>query len=221
MNIVVLDSKYWNKAAKNGISKQVVVQTITDAVEDVSKILPNIPKYVNIVISPTTSDDVIPETGEIGMTYNDEYVSITFDFTAPYPIEKLRASLRGTVFHELVHTVTFSHEPWSASVLFGLVTEGLATVFEREYSGAKPLWGQYEDDETMQEWRDEVNSLPESGEKNFDYFFNHPDGRKWIAYKTGTWMVDTLVASGEDLFALMMMSHGEILERFTRTQTVK
>ena len=80
MNIVVLDSKYWNKAAKNGISKQVVVQTITDAVEDVSKILPNIPKYVNIVISPTTSDDVIPETGEIGMTYNDEYVSITFDF---------------------------------------------------------------------------------------------------------------------------------------------
>lgn len=214
MKVVTLDSKYWPDTQSRGVNEQEVQEVAEAAAGRVAELLSFLPSYVNLVVYPSIASDVIPETGCMGMTYSDEYASVFFDHTVPYGKEKLLDSIRTTVFHELVHAATFQYEPWQPGVLFGVTTEGLATVFERDYAGAKPLWGNYEDDATMHAWLGELKSLPNTGEKNRDYFVQHPDGRKWIVYKTGVWMIDKLLASGEDLLQLMQLSHKEIISKF-------
>lgn len=219
MNVITLDSKHWAKAEKNGAKRDIIAETIQTAANAAMDILPNVPPHVNIVVAPVGASEVIPETGDAGVTYSDEYVSIVFDYAMPYELERLRESLHSMVYHELVHAVTFSHDPWQSGMLFGAITEGLATVFERDYSnGQVPLWSKYEDDETMKAWWTELKELPETGEKNNEYFVNHSDGRKWIVYKTGTWIVDRMVASGTDLFAMMEMNHKDIVAQFEAGQ---
>lgn len=196
MNIVILDSKHWPDLQDRGITKQDIQEVVETAVKEVAESRLPLPDYVNVVVYPAEAGDVIPETGVMGMTYSDEYVSVYFDHTLPYGKKKLYEALRATVFHELVHATTFQYEPWQPGVLFGAVTEGLATVFERDHADARPLWADYEGRLVMRDWLDELKALPDETEKNRDYFFQHPDGRRWIVYKTGVWIIDTLLSSG-------------------------
>lgn len=214
MNTVTLDAKLWNVAEEHGITREEVDSVIKRSAREAGKLLPSDFTYLNIVTGPTMPEWVIPETGDMGMTYSDEYISIVFDALLPYGVDALKDALRATVFHEMVHAVTFGHDPWQAGVMFGAVTEGLATVFEREYANRNPLWGEYGTDSTMQAWYDELKNLPEAEEKNRSYFFEHEDGRKWIVYKTGTWIIDKLLSSGEDLFDVMRQDHKTVLDKF-------
>jgi hypothetical protein len=214
MNVVILDSKHWADVEANSVEREEIRQAVEAAANEVVKLIPTLPRYVNLVVNPTMASEVIPETGDMGMTYSDEYASVYFDCKIPYGKEKLLKGLRTTTFHELVHATTFQHDPWQPGVLFGVVSEGLATVFERDYGGAKPLWGNYEDDATMDKWLGELKELPDTGEKNHSYFVNHPDGRKWIIYKTGAWVIDKLLESGEDLFQLMELRHDDVIAKF-------
>lgn len=215
LNTLTLDARLWNESTEHGVNRDEILSHIANATTDAARLLPSSFTYLNIVVSPTVSEWVIPETGVMGITYNDEYISLTFDAAIPYGLDSLRRALRSTTFHEMVHATTFVHDPWQSSALFGTVTEGLATVFERDYSGeAKPLWGNYEDDTTMSKWYQEIKLLPRTEQKDRNYFVAHNDGRKWIVYKTGVWIVDKLLASGEDLFALMKLSHADVIEKF-------
>jgi len=218
MNIILLDSKHWPSVYERGVEKHEVQKTAEDAAREVVQLIPFMPSYVNLVVYPSVADDVILETGTMGMTYSDEYASVYFDHSIPYGKEELLDSIRTTVYHELVHAATFQFEGWQPSVLFGAVTEGLATVFERNYADEKPLWGNYEDDKTMQKWLQELKDLPGIGQKNNDYFFKHVDGRRWIVYKTGTWIVDKLLESGEDLFELMKLDHKDVMAKLESLQ---
>ena len=214
MNVVVLDSKHWPDVDRRGVKKEEVKKVARAAAKEVSGLISLLPSYVNLVVYPSDPSNVIPETGDMGMTYSDEYASVYFDHTIPYGKDKLLQGIRTTTFHELVHAASFSHDPWQPSVLYGVVTEGLATVFERDYADSKPLWGKYEDEQTMRMWLSELKELPDTGEKNHDYFISHPDGRKWIVYKTGVWVIDRLLTSGEDLFELMKLGHEDLLAKF-------
>lgn len=214
MRVLSLDSKLWQQLDTTQITRDDIETIVSSAAKEAGELLPSDFEFLNLVVSPTKPEWVIPETGSSGMTYSDEYISLTFDPTLPYGIDTFRKYLREMVFHEMTHATTFSHDPWQPSGMFGPVTEGLAVVFERDYAGAQPLWGRYTDDATMHDWYEEMKALPESEHKDMRYFFDHPDGRRWIAYKTGTWMVDKLLDTGEDLFELMKLPHGEIVSRF-------
>lgn len=214
MRVVLLDSKHWPDLQKRGIQEYEVQKVVEEATGEVGKLIAFLPSYVNLVVYPAIAEDVIPETGVMGMTYSDEYASVYFDHAVPYGKAKLLEAIRTTTFHELVHAATFQYEAWQPDVLFGATTEGLATVFERDYANSQPLWAKYEDDEVMYGWLQELKELPETGEKNRDYFVKHPDGRKWIVYKTGVWIIDQLLESGEDLFQLMKLNHKDLLAKF-------
>lgn len=212
MNALTFDSRLWGEAERHGTQRGEIALLVVETAKVAAKLLPSKFTYLNVVTTPTTSDWVIPETGVMGMAYSDEYLSITFDAAVPYGVDNLKRALRSTVYHEMVHATTFAHDPWRPSALFGAVTEGLATVFERDYSGeGAPLWAEYESDDTMKGWYEEIRSLPQTEQKDMNYFVSHSDGRKWIVYKTGTWMIDRLLESGEDLFALMKLPHIEIV----------
>lgn len=214
MNALTLDARLWETASKNGADRSEVADLIARVAEEAAHHLPSGFTYLNILTSPVAAEWVIPESGVMGITYSDEYISMTFDAALPYGYDATKKALRATVFHEMVHAVTFAHDPWRADAMFGAVSEGLATVFEREYAGSGPPWGQYEPDEVMKQWYEELKKLPASEEKDRAYFFDHPDGRRWIVYKVGTWMIDKLLAVGEDLFDLMQLNHQVVIDKF-------
>ncbi|MFZ2126310.1 MAG: DUF2268 domain-containing putative Zn-dependent protease [Candidatus Microsaccharimonas sp.] len=191
MNINYFESKYWDTAAEKGLDKEAVRQVIDTATNEAASHLPALSPYLNISVIPD-ADETIPETGEGGYTWSDERVAIYFDPDVPYGTESLKNHLRSTVFHELNHAARAIHIPYTRQPIEALVAEGLATNFERLYTKSNPLWGQYEDDKTMQTWLKEVLAL-EEGVRHTDYLYDHPDGRKWIIYKTGTWLVDRVL----------------------------
>lgn len=214
MKIIALDSPHWHHAEASGALRDEISELIGNYAVEAAEKLSQSFEYLNIVIEPVDAEQTIPETGVMGMTYSSGYVSVTFDHDLPYGVDALKSALRSMIHHELVHAYTFAHNAWQPSAMFGAVSEGLASVFERDYAGGEPLWAQYESDETMCEWYWELKGLPESDVKDQRYFFDHPDGRKWIVYKTGAWMVDRLVARGVDLLELMSLPHEDIIKRF-------
>ena len=213
MKVHLFDSPHW-KEVRELITDDELQYAVEQAYGSARKYLPSMSDFVNISIEPVTKDVVIPETHVAGITYNGAFLSLLFDKNIPIPKNQLLNNLQKIMFHELTHIATFSHDPWQPGAIFGVVTEGLATVFERDYAKSEPLWGKYEVDSVMRIWYDELKSLPYSTTKNMHYFTDHPDGRRWIVYKTGTWIIDKLVNSGEDLFDLMNLSHAEIIQKF-------
>ena len=62
----------------------------------------------------------------------------------------------------------------------------------------KPLWGLY-DKKVIKDWVEEIRALPD-GIVNDEYLYLHSDGRKWIGYKVGTYIVDeAMKKSGKTL----------------------
>jgi len=93
-----------------------------------------------------------------------------------------------------------------------VVAEGLATAFERDLTGRVPLWALYPDD--VAGWVSELLALPKSELRFRDrWMYQHPDGRRWNAYRAGTYLVDRArAASHRSAAALALVPTDEILK---------
>lgn len=122
--------------------------------------------------------------------------------------------LRSTLFHELHHTVRgyAIREPGSPdSFMDFVISEGLASVFERDAAGDRPvLWADYPAE--VDSWVEELMALPLDA-PYADWMFTHPDGRRWIGYRSGAYLVDLAVASsGRSAADLVHASTEDVLD---------
>jgi uncharacterized protein YjaZ len=116
--------------------------------------------------------------------------------------------LRGTLFHELHHLARLQSVK-SSTLMDRVVEEGLATAFERDAAGMAPLWGKYPPD--AEEWVKEVLALP-SDTSWTPLMTRHPDGRRWLGYKAGTYLADRAMrASGKSAAELVSVPTTEVL----------
>lgn len=187
------------------------IETIAEAtVAEVRRFLPTVPNTVIVKVYPGT--DVIPETGEAGSTALTDRV---FWIVHPHRPEGVSAiakrELRGTLFHELHHLVRAQTEQ-TVTLMERVVGEGLATVFERDAAGMSPPWGQYPDN--VSEWVTELLSHGERPEQytSKQWMSRHPDGRRWIGYKAGTYIADQAIkATGKSAAELVNTPTDEVL----------
>jgi uncharacterized protein YjaZ len=98
----------------------------------------------------------------------------------------LRAHLRAILFHEVHHLVRDRAVP-RVSVLDAVVSEGMASAFERDAVGTAPPWTRYPPEVDV--WTQEVLGLPADADRRA-WLFRHPDGRRWVGFKVGTYLVD-------------------------------
>ena len=63
----------------------------------------------------------------------------------------------------------------------------MATAFERDFAGTSPLWGDYPVE--VSSWVEELANQPPAANRT-DWMFRHPDGRRWIGLRAGTYLVD-------------------------------
>lgn len=163
---------------------------------EVRELLPELPSRICLAIY--TGSNVIPEIGSVGSPLAPGLVGWTLDPSrSEGALTLIRSHMRSTLFHEFHHLargyLITGGKPIS-SFMEGVVSEGLATTFERDAAGSQPLWGQYPTEVYC--WVDELRALPLSA-PYADWMFRHPDGRRWIGYRAGTYLVDqAITASG-------------------------
>jgi uncharacterized protein YjaZ len=141
----------------------------------------------HIVLRVEAGHKVINETGETGSVFAPNVVYWTVDPRRSGGVMKIvEAQLRPTLFHEFHHLVRGTTIN-ASSLMDRVITEGMATVFERDLAGAPVPWGDYPAD--VSRWVDELLALSPDARVD-DWMFRHPDGRRWIGFKAGTYLVD-------------------------------
>ena len=192
----------------SGAERRAIDEIANRAEGDVRKLLPALPADLRLTVQ--VGDRVIPETGENGSIGLPGAVYWTVDARhAGGVLGIANAQLRATLFHEWYHLVRESHFA-PTRLVERAVNEGLATAFERDHGGATTPWGAYPDEVVT--WTREFLSLPPDAPSG-EWMSKHPDGRRWIGYKVGTYLADRAVkASGRTLAELATVPTEKILE---------
>jgi hypothetical protein len=187
-----------------------VLEVANRAEEDIRIHLPALEKDLYLLVNQTKS--VIPETGDGGFTIGPH--CIRWDVDPQRGVGAVaRAHLRRTLFHECHHAVRLQQRPqdaevrdWPAVVVF----EGLACAFAAEAGGTRPLHESY-DESVIERWTAELFSQPVDDTWP-QWKFEHPDGRRNIAYRVGTWIADIAISrSGRTAADLVWVGPTEVM----------
>ena len=147
--------------------------------------LPALPRQITLQVRSGT--DVIEEIGATAAAMPPDWIVWTVDPQHPRGVLAIaEGDLRAALFHEFHHLVRMaaSHPQ---TLMDHVIAEGLATAFERDFAGASPLWGQYPAD--VGKWVDELQAQPSTAMRD-EWLLRHPDGRRWIGMRAGTYLVD-------------------------------
>jgi uncharacterized protein YjaZ len=161
----------------------------TASESEIRDLLSGLPARISLAIA--TGKRVIQQTGCTGVALAPGRAAFFYDPDRPEgSMAIIRRHLRTVLFHEFHHLTRgwlIHGGTQGSSLIDGVICEGLATAFERDFGGSRPPWGRYPENVTA--WVDEVLSLPPSAPYR-KWMFQHPDGRLWIGYKVGTYIAD-------------------------------
>jgi uncharacterized protein YjaZ len=182
------------------------LQRIADAAfHDVRAHLDGLPPRLTLIVA--WGKDVIPETGENGAAGFPGNLRWTIDPDRDV-LATIRTHLRPTLFHELHHLARASRVQ-TVSLLDHVVSEGLATAFERDFAKVTVPWGEPPPDGLA--WTREILQQPETSSLDA-WMIRHPDGRRWIGMRVGTFLVDRASsASHQSSAALVFTPSAEIV----------
>ena len=209
INVEFFDSKEYEFSDEE---KKTIKAIAITAEKEIRNLLPQLPDI--ILLSVMTGQDVIPTTGEVGLSMAPGYVRWIVNPKWKESVNEIaKASLRNTLFHECHHLgrgfVMYGGKPMT-SLMDGVISEGLATVFERDASGSNPEWGRYPAE--VESWLNDLLQLPLSVPYE-EWMINHPDGRSYIGYRVGTYIVDRAINnSGLSAAELVLTTTEEILK---------
>lgn len=147
--------------------------------------LPTLP--AQIVLQVQSGSDVIPELGATAAAPGPALITWTVDPGHAEGVVKIAEThLRAALLHECHHLVR-QNAVTSQTLLDDVISEGLATAFERDVGGGSPPWGQYTDD--AEQWVREIQALPASAKRR-EWLAQLPDGRRWVGMRAGTYLAD-------------------------------
>lgn len=177
--------------------EQAAIRAICDRTElEAREHLPDLP--LTLWLTVEDSSVVIPEYGAAGSALDHTHMRWRVDAARPEGvIEIAELHLRATLFHELHHlargwvkvSAGTPRTPAGARprLMDAVVSEGLATSFERDVAGHRAPWGEYPPE--VRAWVDELLALPDDAPYG-QWMFRHADGRRWIGYRAGTFLAD-------------------------------
>ena len=93
-----------------------------------------------------------------------------------------------------------------------VIGEGMANVFERDFGGASHPWMDYPDN--VADWVKELMAQPptQPTAERQGWMTRHPDGRRWIGHRAGTYLVDLAIrSSGQSAAGLVSTSTADVI----------
>lgn len=122
----------------------------------------------------------------------------------------VRGWLRASLLHECHHLVR-AQTIRSETLMDEVISEGLATAFERDVAAVVSPWGSYP--LGVAKWVDELTALPPDADRNHWLRGQHADGRRWIGMRAGAYLADrAIAASGRSAADLVSMPTREVIE---------
>jgi uncharacterized protein YjaZ len=204
---------------ENQAIETVFLYTINTSYNELKKLIPNLPN--NLKLTFGTSYDY-GEDGVTGSAIAADLIQIGINPEVD-DRSKQFAKIRSLIFHEGFHLAQgFYLDGRQFSAVESAVYEGCATIFERDFAGSNPAWGDYasEDEQTLRRWYEEMKTI--SAEQYFEpsgntwrkwAFYDAETGEGWRIYKVGAWLVDSVLKK-EDMNVMDLSSKtaNEILE---------
>lgn len=180
---------------------------IDNSYNDLRKLLPNLHAHMKVYFGTSYE---YGETGVTGSAIDGESMQIGIDPDDRVDRDAQHARIREVVFHEGYHVAQGFHRGTIFSALDSAIYEGCATVFERDYAGSKPKWGNYQDEgeEVLGRWYEAIKMI--TAEQYFEpsgetwqkwAFYDNETQESWRIYKVGTWIIDDVMAK-TDMSAL-------------------
>lgn len=206
MKIHYADSSY----KLNADFKKLYIAEVRKVYTQVSKLLQFGSRYLNFFVQ-AREYGLIPETQDNGRAHNSEFIELAFNPTVDDKgLKVILDNIKPTVFHEMNHAARYNLSIFHVTFLDNCIMEGLATVFERDYGGSEPLYGKYP--KKVNDWVQEIIDKNDMFRWE-EYSFNHPDGRRWIAYKVGTYIIDEAIKnSDKTVIELTKLESADILK---------
>ena len=202
------------ESARSSISdaQRRTLQEMAASIEnDVRAVLPGLP--MSVVVEVRAEQQPYSRTGAIGAALGPQRIAWIVDTSRPQGVVVLaEQTLRAIMFHELHHLArgcTQSGPPFR-SFLDGAVCEGMATAFARDFASAEQPWATYPSE--VESWYEQVKHLPASATTG-EWMFFHSDGRAWVGYKVGTFLVDrAMEASGRSAADLVNVASEDVVK---------
>ena len=165
--------------------------------------------YLEVVVD----ENVIPSTGELGIAMDTNRIRWIVSPNVKSVKTVINNHLRSTLLHEMHHLArgwTRMSVDYPIRIIDAAVAEGLASVFQRDFGNNTIPWGKPH--ENIDDWVKEILALKNA--KDYEqWMFQHNDGRRFIGYRVGTYLVDQAVKnSGKSAAELVLTPTDTILE---------
>lgn len=199
------------------IEKTVIQQVMSTQVKEVATILEKLPDSVIIEVQ-IIDRDLGTVDGVTGWT--NEHLptgKIVALISAVYPGGALQAAKDGMktfIFHEFHHLMrgwSIHQNEYAQGIDNAIINEGLAVVFAEDYTGIRHEANAYSDE--AEQWVEEILRLPKDANYNHWVSGKHPDGRTYIGYRAGNYVIrKAMQKSGKSILELSNLSPVEIYE---------
>ena len=189
-------------------AEQRTVRAIAEsAARDARRLLPDLPPGLIVRVNPGSK--VIDEIGSSSSHSPPNVIQWMVDPRRPNGVAGIAQDhLRATLFFHF-HRLARQRHQRDVTLMDNVVSLGMATAFERDAGGARYPWGQYPAD--VSAWVSELIALPPNAGLN-QWMSRHPDGRRWIGFKAGTYLVDRAMrASGKTAAELVSLPAVEVI----------
>lgn len=196
--------------------KQHIISVIGESEAEVRELLKGLPDTIEVTVRVMNRNvDIVG--GVTGRADEHKPVGkIIVEISNVYPggIEKAADDgLKTVIFHEFHHLTrgwSIYQNEFEPGIPIAAVNEGLAVVFAEEYTGVIQEANGYP--EEAREWALELLELPADAEYSKWVSGIHPDGRRFIGYRTGNYLIRTAMQnSGMSILELSALSPDEII----------
>jgi len=196
--------------------KVFILEVIRNSEEEVRNLLPNLPDSIKVIVENVDWNLNIVN-GVTGRTETNHPPLVLVQISNNYQggvIDSVYQGIKSTIFHELHHLSrgwAIQDNEFSYGIPNAMVNEGLAVAFTEIYTGNINEVNAYTDE--ADNWVKEILALPLDASYSHWVMGEHPDGRTYIGYRTGNFMVRRAMNnSGQSILELSNLMPNEIIK---------
>lgn len=215
--IVNMDVVFQEDSLKFTESQKIFIsKVISKSEEEVRKLLPNLPDSIKVIVENVDWNlDIV--SGVTGRTETNNPPLVLVQISNNYKggvIDSVYQGIKSTIFHELHHLSrgwAIQDNKFSYGIPNAMVNEGLAVVFTEVYTGNINEVNAFTDE--ADNWVKEILALPLDASYSDWVMGEHPDGRTYIGYRTGNFLVRRAMNnSGKTILELSELMPNEIIK---------
>lgn len=165
--------------------RRAIRKVAEEATEEAHRVLPGLP--ATLVLKVRAGGNVIPETGEASNAISPNVIWWDVDPRHEGGVRATAArDLRASLFHAFHHLVR-NNAAHRRGFRDGIVGEGMAIAFERDFARVSRPWGQYSAGDAQRVA--EILAMPDDQAWGAWLKADRP-GRRWAGQRAGTFIVD-------------------------------